>query len=87
VFVDTAAAVEDSGDLYHPIRNGTLRRDDVKAALADLCRREHPGRRTGDEITLFKSVGTALADLAAAVLAYHAVAGMPRISQGAAPGA
>ena len=78
VFVDTAAAVEDSGDLYHPIRNGTLRRDDVKAALADLCRREHPGRRTGDEITLFKSVGTALADLAAAVLAYRAVAGMPR---------
>ena len=75
VFVDTAAAVEDSGDLYHPIRNGTLRRDDVKAALADLCRREHRGRCAGDEITLFKSVGTALADLAAAVLAYRAVIG------------
>jgi len=75
VFVDTAAAIEDAGDLVHPIGNGTLRREDVKAALADLCRREHRGRRAGDEITLFKSVGTALADLAAAMLAYRSLTG------------
>jgi len=75
VFVDTPAAIDDAGDLVHPIENGTLRREDVRATLAALCRREHRGRRAGDEITLFKSVGTALADLAAAMLAYRCVTG------------
>ena len=75
VFVDTAAAMDDSGDLFHPIANGTLARDDVAGTLAALCRREHRGRRTDGEITLFKSVGTALADLAAAMLAYRSVTG------------
>jgi ornithine cyclodeaminase len=75
VFVDTAAAIEDSGDLFHPIANGALRREDVRATLADLCRHQHRGRDRADEITLFKSVGTALEDLAAAMLAYGAVAG------------
>jgi ornithine cyclodeaminase len=75
VFVDTAAASEDSGDLAQPIANGVLRREDVRGTLADLCRRNYPGRRSAGEITLFKSVGTALADLAAAVLAYRTVTG------------
>jgi ornithine cyclodeaminase len=70
VFVDTAAAVDESGDLAQPIANGTLSRDDVVATLADLYRRQHLGRRAGEEITLFKSVGSALADLAAAVLVW-----------------
>ena len=38
--------------------------------LFDLCRGEVAGRRADDEITLFKSVGTALEDLAAARLAF-----------------
>jgi ornithine cyclodeaminase/alanine dehydrogenase-like protein (mu-crystallin family) len=75
VFVDTAAAVDDSGDLAQPIANGALRREDVRGALADLCRRDRPGRRSAAEITLFKSVGTAVADLAAAMLVHRAAAG------------
>jgi ornithine cyclodeaminase len=81
VFVDTMAAIADAGDLVHPIENGTLRREDVKATLADLCRRQHRGRSAAGEITLFKSVGTALADLAAAMLAYGAAAATTPISQ------
>ncbi|HMV38488.1 MAG TPA: ornithine cyclodeaminase family protein, partial [Plasticicumulans sp.] len=41
------------------------------AELAGLCRGEHPGRRDAAAITVFKSVGTALEDLAAAVLVWQ----------------
>ena len=44
------------------------------AELAQLVRGEHPGRTHASEITLFKSVGTALADLAAAELLLQRVA-------------
>ena len=47
----------------------------VVADLFDLCRGTDPGRRGADEITLFKSVGTALEDLAAARLVWSRVAG------------
>jgi ornithine cyclodeaminase/alanine dehydrogenase-like protein (mu-crystallin family) len=43
---------------------------DVRGTLADLCRGTVPGRRDAAERTVFKSVGTALEDLAAAMLAY-----------------
>ena len=45
------------------------------AELADLCRGTHPGRRDPQEVTLFKSVGWAGEDLAAAILAYRRVRG------------
>ncbi|MGB0501223.1 MAG: hypothetical protein ACPGNP_08550 [Acidimicrobiales bacterium] len=41
----------------------------VSADLAELVAGEHPGRQHEDEVTLFKSAGTALEDLAAARLA------------------
>lgn len=69
VFIDTPAALAEAGDLIEPMRGGLLRRDDI-SNLAQLCRGEHPGRRNPDDITLFKSVGSALEDLAAAALAY-----------------
>ena len=78
VFIDTATALEESGDLVSPLASGALKREDVRATLSSLCRGEHPGRRSADEITLFKSVGTALEDLAAAILVYDDVAGRPR---------
>ncbi len=43
-------------------------RERVRAELAELATGAHPGRRTGDEVTLFKSVGTALEDLCSARL-------------------
>jgi ornithine cyclodeaminase/alanine dehydrogenase-like protein (mu-crystallin family) len=72
VFIDTDAALAEAGDLLDPIAHGVLRRDDIAGDLFSLCRGEVIGRRGGDEITLFKSVGSALEDLAAAGLAYGA---------------
>jgi ornithine cyclodeaminase/alanine dehydrogenase-like protein (mu-crystallin family) len=72
VFVDTDAALAEAGDLIDPIAHGVLRRDEIAGNLFTLCRGETPGRCGREEITLFKSVGSALEDLAAAGLAYGA---------------
>ena len=70
VFVDTRdGALAEAGDIVQPIESGLLDRDDVAGDLFDLTRGERAGRRFYDQITLFKSVGTALEDLAAAELA------------------
>jgi ornithine cyclodeaminase/alanine dehydrogenase-like protein (mu-crystallin family) len=45
-----------------------LRPEDIRGTLASLARGTTPGRRSRDERTVFKSVGTALEDLAAAML-------------------
>jgi ornithine cyclodeaminase len=70
VFIDTDAALAEAGDLIDPIAHGALRREDIAGSLFSLCRGETRGRRDAAEITLFKSVGSALEDLAAAGLAY-----------------
>ena len=70
VFVDTrAGALEEAGDIIQPIKSGVLRADDIAGDLFDLARGSRAGRRYHDQITLFKSVGTAIEDLAAARLA------------------
>jgi ornithine cyclodeaminase len=67
VFVDTrAGAMREAGDLVQPLHSGLLKPDDIRGDLFDLCRNQAAGRRGDREITLFKSVGTALEDLAAA---------------------
>ena len=63
VVIDTAAALQESGDLVGPVRNGTLRREDVRL-LSDVL--DGSGRQTPDDITVFKSVGAAFEDLAVA---------------------
>jgi len=69
VFVDTfAGAFKEAEDLLQPIESGAIGRDHVRAELADLVCGRHPGRRAPPEVTLFKSVGTALEDLCAARL-------------------
>lgn len=76
VFVDTrGGALKEAGDIVRPIADGVITAADVVADLFDLCRGTDPGRRSADEITLFKSVGTALEDLAAARLVWSRVAG------------
>ena len=67
VIVDTyAGALAEAGDLTQPIARGVITREHVLAELAELLRGERDGRLASSDITLFKSVGTALADLAAA---------------------
>ena len=68
VFVDTPEALQKSGDLLGPIARGVWAPGDVASTLEALCRGEVAGRRDGIERTVFKSVGTALEDLAAAML-------------------
>lgn len=75
VFADTKAGVlKEGGDIVQPINSGVIGAEHIKADLYELCRKEHSGRTSQDEITLFKSVGAALEDLAAAqiVNANHA---------------
>lgn len=72
VFVDTReGALAEAGDIVQPISAGLLRQDDIAADLADLTRGRRAGRRFYDQITLFKSVGTALEDLAAAQMCHQ----------------
>ncbi len=77
VFVDTrAGALVEAGDLTQAIDSGTFKQQDVVAEFSELCTGQHAGRRqladSTLQITLFKSVGAAREDLAAAILAYDA---------------
>ena len=75
IFVDTfEGAFSEAGDLLDPIQRGIIGRERIEAELADLVSGNAPGRRAADEITLFKSVGTAIEDLAAARLILAAAA-------------
>ncbi len=60
------SALEEAGDITDPLRRGVIREDDVLGDLFGLSRGTVGGRRDDEEITLFKSVGNALEDLAAA---------------------
>lgn len=72
VFVDTReGALAEAGDLLIPLGEGSIGRDHLEGELADLVAGRVCGRRDPREITLFKSVGSALEDLAAANLAYQ----------------
>jgi ornithine cyclodeaminase len=74
IFVDTfEGALAEAGDLLDPIARGVIGRERVEGELADLVRGRVAGRQTVEEITLFKSVGTALEDLAAAWLLLESV--------------
>ena len=70
IYIDTEAVLQEAGDIVQPLRSGVLARDAIVGDLFALARGECPGRRDPAEITLFKSVGTALEDLAAAELAF-----------------
>ena len=78
LFVDTDEALQKSGDLLGPMSRGVFAADDVRATLAALARGTSAGRRSAGERTVFKAVGTALEDLAAATLVYESLAGAER---------
>ena len=72
VYVDTrAAAPKGSGDIAIPLKNKIIKLADIEGDLFELCRGTAKGRKRKDEITLFKSVGTAIEDLAAAMLVWR----------------
>jgi ornithine cyclodeaminase len=71
LYVDTEEALKKSGDLLGPIASGVLAAADLRGTLETLARGADRGRRDARERTVFKSVGSALEDLAAAVLVYE----------------
>lgn len=60
------SALNEAGDLLIPIREGAVTEGHIVAELGDVLLGRAPGRRTRDEITLFKSLGISVEDLAAA---------------------
>ncbi|MDB5553205.1 MAG: Ornithine cyclodeaminase [Rhizobium sp.] len=71
-FVDTReGALTEGGDLVQLIRAGLITADSIAADLAELTRGKHAGRKSPDEITMFKSVGASLEDLAGAIFAFE----------------
>ncbi|WP_315925154.1 ornithine cyclodeaminase family protein [Mesorhizobium sp. SP-1A] len=74
VYVDTrAGATKEAGDIVQPLASGVLKQDAIVADLFELARGAKKGRESNKEITLFKSVGAALEDLAAGIAVYEAL--------------
>jgi alanine dehydrogenase len=67
---DIDAALSETGDFITPIKIGKFNQGEIYASLSDLALGRKPGRTGEDEITLFKSVGLALEDVAAAKYVY-----------------
>jgi ornithine cyclodeaminase len=73
VVVDTYdGALAEAGDLLLPMRRGVISREHLAADLHQLVSGKRPGRRSAEEITIFKSLGCALEDLVAATLVAEA---------------
>lgn len=80
IVVDThAGALAEAGDLVQPLRRGVIAPQAIAGDLAELLRGQCAGRRDEHEITLFKSVGTALEDLAATRLVLGELLGDVRV--------
>lgn len=60
------ACMEEAGDLLVPIKQGVIAQENIYAELGELAAGTKPGRTSEEEITLFKSVGIAVQDTAAA---------------------
>jgi len=74
VYVDTrAGATKEAGDIVQPLASGVLKAEAIVGDLHELARGDKQGRQGDGEITLFKSVGAALEDLAAGVAVYKAL--------------
>lgn len=73
IFVDTLmGGLKEAGDVVEPMARGVISRDSIKGELADLVAGRVAGRQDESAVTMFKSVGTAIEDLAAAVAVYEA---------------
>ena len=66
--LDQCAAI---GDLHHALDAGVMRVDDVHAELAEIVAGRRPARRLPNDTVVFDSTGTALQDVAVAMLVYR----------------
>jgi alanine dehydrogenase len=76
LFVDSrAGALAEAGDIVLPIKEGAFDASHIAGELGELAAGRVPGRTAPDEVTLFKSLGMAVEDVAAAHMAYTRAAG------------
>lgn len=71
VFVDNEAALLEAGELVGAFERGVIAKGDIGGNLVELIRKEKVGRKYSEEITLFKSVGSAVVDILASQLVYE----------------
>ena len=71
VFVDNEAALEEAGELVGAFERGVIEKGDIAGNLVELIKGEKIGRSNSDEITVFKSVGSAVVDILASQLVYE----------------
>jgi ornithine cyclodeaminase/alanine dehydrogenase-like protein (mu-crystallin family) len=72
LFTDSRAAIfKESGDVIQSIREGRFGEGHLRAELGEVISGSKAGRRSEEEVTLFKSLGLAIEDLTAADLAYR----------------
>lgn len=71
VFVDNEAALVEAGELVGAFEREVIVKEDIGGNLVELISGEKAGRRNSEEITVFKSVGSAVVDILAAQLAYE----------------
>jgi ornithine cyclodeaminase/alanine dehydrogenase-like protein (mu-crystallin family) len=72
LFCDARESVlNEAGDYLLAAKEGAIGPDHIRAELGEVLIKTHPGRTSHDEITLFKSLGIAIEDLAAAAYVYR----------------
>ncbi len=72
LFVDSrAGAVAEAGDIIGPIQEGAISEAHIQAEIGEVFAGRHPGRTNLEEVTLFKSLGMAVEDVATARFAYQ----------------
>jgi len=72
LFVDRReSALNEAGDYLIAAQEGAIGPDHIRAELGEVLVGAHQGRTSREEITLFKSLGLAIEDLAAASLAFR----------------
>ncbi|KAF4361709.1 hypothetical protein F8388_026399 [Cannabis sativa] len=71
VFVDNEAALVEAGELVGAFERGVIEKKDIGGNLVELVTGEKVGRSNSEEITVFKSVGSAVVDILAAQLVYE----------------
>ncbi|KAH6809671.1 Rossmann-fold superfamily protein [Perilla frutescens var. frutescens] len=71
VFIDIEVAAVEAGELVGAFERGVMRKDEIAGELVELIKREKVGRRSEEEITVFKSVGSAVVDLLSAQMVYE----------------
>jgi len=71
VFVDNDAAIVEAGELVGALERGVIKKDEIGGCLVELVRGDKVGRSNSEQITVFKSVGSAVVDMIAAQLVYE----------------